>query len=337
MSPKVSVIIPVFNAEEYVGECLDSVISQTIGDIEIIVVNDGSTDNSIQIIREYEKSDYRIVVIDKENEGAGPSRNKGIQVAKGEFLAFLDADDFYPSNNVLEELYNAACSENVKIAGGKRVRLMENGEFKYDPDVISVYGEKISASGKMNYTEFQYDYGYQHYIYDRTMIIDNAITFPDYRRFQDPPFFVKAMIASSSFYFVDSYTYCYRRTFQEKYSEMKWTMPKAIDMIKGMTENLELSRKNSLAKLHYITANRINHEGSYVAIRNFDNKEIDELLYLLIKANQTVDVKWLNQNGYNITDPFVLSVFKYAVDTTNKYEKLRNKKILKPLKRIVRK
>jgi glycosyltransferase involved in cell wall biosynthesis len=91
--PKVSIIIPVYNVEKYLAECLDSAIGQTLRDIEIICVDDGSTDRSPEILDEYAKKDSRIIVIHQQNAGPGPARNVGIDLAKGEYIAFLDSDD----------------------------------------------------------------------------------------------------------------------------------------------------------------------------------------------------------------------------------------------------
>lgn len=95
MFPKISIIIPVYNTEKYLHECLNCVVSQTIKDIEIICIDDGSTDNSYQILQEYAEKDSRFVILQQENKGAGAARNKGIEIAKGEFVAFLDSDDFF--------------------------------------------------------------------------------------------------------------------------------------------------------------------------------------------------------------------------------------------------
>lgn len=92
---KVSVVIPVYNAEEHLRQCLDSVVHQTFTDIEIICVDDGSRDGSLEILREYKESDSRIQVICQENSGAGAARNTGLRQATGEYLAFLDSDDFF--------------------------------------------------------------------------------------------------------------------------------------------------------------------------------------------------------------------------------------------------
>lgn len=92
---KVSVIIPVYNAEQYLAQCLDGVVNQTLGELEIILVNDGSTDGSQRLMRKYQKRDARIQIVDQENQGPAMARNAGLRLAKGEYLAFLDADDFF--------------------------------------------------------------------------------------------------------------------------------------------------------------------------------------------------------------------------------------------------
>lgn len=93
-NPKVSVVVPVYNAEKYIKRCMDSIINQSFNDIEIIAINDGSSDNSLNILREYEKNDKRIKVIDQENLGVSSCRNKGIKVSKGNYLVFIDSDDW---------------------------------------------------------------------------------------------------------------------------------------------------------------------------------------------------------------------------------------------------
>ncbi len=92
---EISVIIPVYNSEKYLRQCLDSIVNQTFKDLEIICVNDGSTDSSLQILQEYASKDDRFVVINQENGGAGKARNTGLQSATGKYLSFLDSDDFF--------------------------------------------------------------------------------------------------------------------------------------------------------------------------------------------------------------------------------------------------
>jgi glycosyltransferase involved in cell wall biosynthesis len=104
--PLISVIIPVYNVEDYLHKCLDSIISQTYENLEIIVVNDGSTDNSAQICEEYAKKDSRIKLLHKENGGLSSARNAGLDIADGEYIGFVDSDDFI-EKNMYERMLNA--------------------------------------------------------------------------------------------------------------------------------------------------------------------------------------------------------------------------------------
>ena len=114
--PKVSVIIPVYNVEKYLRECLDSVVNQTLKDIEIICVNDGSTDNSLKILEEYALQDNRIKIINQENQGAGAARNNGMNSTQGEYLLFLDSDDFFDLR-MFETLYDKMLQTKADIIG----------------------------------------------------------------------------------------------------------------------------------------------------------------------------------------------------------------------------
>ena len=323
--PKISVIIPVYNVEKYLPECLDSVISQTLRDIEIVCINDGSPDNSLAILKDYAAKDSRIVLIDKQNEGVGKARNDGIRAATGEFIAFMDSDDYYPSPDVLEKLYTAAKENDVKVAGGYRVKFGEDGKITEEKYPITDWGLTFTAAGSTAYKDYQFDYGFTLYIFDRKMLIDNGIFFPSYKRFQDPPFFVNAMIAAGSFFYCDFPCYQYRLLPMAS----KYNIKSTLDYLHGLIDNLNVSRQNGLAKLHYLTAQRLNKEGSFMAIQNLFDERRNELLSLFIKATATVDTEWLKAEGYPLPEPFLPEVFEYAVSTAEKYEKIRNNKAVK--------
>lgn len=121
-NPTVSVIIPVYNAQEGIKQCLDSLLNQSFTDFEIILLNDGSTDNSLEVIKKYAADNDFIRVIDKENEGVAKTRNKGIQLANGKYIVFIDNDDFVDSD-YLERFYNEIDQEQLDIVlgGYKRV------------------------------------------------------------------------------------------------------------------------------------------------------------------------------------------------------------------------
>lgn len=111
---KVSVIVPVYNAEKFLDRCLESIINQTYHNLEIIVINDGSSDNSLNICQKYEKNDNRILIIDSVNEGVSAARNKGIKKATGKYLAFVDSDD-YIEKNMIESLVKRQRETNADL------------------------------------------------------------------------------------------------------------------------------------------------------------------------------------------------------------------------------
>lgn len=126
---KISVIIPIYNTEKYLKQCLDSVLNNTMKDIEIICVDDGSTDNSLKVLEEYKNQDKRIKIIKQEkNLGAGNSRNVGLDSATGEFLYFLDSDDFVEIN-IFEKMYNKINQQHSDICLCGRKNYDEKKDF----------------------------------------------------------------------------------------------------------------------------------------------------------------------------------------------------------------
>lgn len=124
---KVSVIIPVYNSEKHLQKCIESLLIQTLNECEFIFINDGSKDNSKEIIEEYKKKDARIQLINQENKGVSAARNAGLQLAKGEFIGFIDADD-YISNDYYKTLVEAATNYNVVIVASN-FSTEKDGEF----------------------------------------------------------------------------------------------------------------------------------------------------------------------------------------------------------------
>ncbi len=148
--PAISVIIPVYNQERYVGKCICSVLGQTFQDFEVIIVNDGSTDKSLEICQRYAKIDSRISIIDKQNEGIALARKDGILKSQGEYLFFIDSDDYLVST-ALETLYLLAKAHSADLVIGNFDRVLDNmGLIKwgYTPFVNS--DRLISGSDVMD-------------------------------------------------------------------------------------------------------------------------------------------------------------------------------------------
>lgn len=139
--PLVSIIVPVYQVKEYVGECVESLLAQTYTNVEILLVDDGSTDGSGELCDEYARSDHRIRVMHQENQGAAGARNKGLDEAKGEYVAFVDSDDRV-SSVYIEELYKLIDKYHADIAACAYVKMKTEtlckGETVNDGSVIEV-------------------------------------------------------------------------------------------------------------------------------------------------------------------------------------------------------
>lgn len=245
---KISIIIPVYNAAAFIGETLESVRKQTLKELEVICVNDGSTDETESIIAAARGKDSRIILLQQRNAGSGAARNHGLRAAKGEYIAFLDGDDWYPEDTTLEKLYDAASKNNVDIAGGSFVRHFSDGRVvKQFDGIYSAY--TFDKNELVRFSDYQFDYGYHRFLYKRAMLEKHQIDFPSYKRFQDPPFFVRAMIAAQTFYSIPDFVYAYRKGHQI----IKWDPVKVEGAILGLTDNLLMSRAEGLMRLHNLT------------------------------------------------------------------------------------
>lgn len=112
-APKVSVIIPAYNVEEYIGQCLESILNQTYKDFEVVIVDDGSNDRTVEIIEQYQNKNSNISLLRQKNSGQSIARNKGLSVAKGEYIVYIDSDDWLASDDALEKLVNAIITSDA--------------------------------------------------------------------------------------------------------------------------------------------------------------------------------------------------------------------------------
>lgn len=159
-----SIIIPIYNKSEYLVECIESVRGQSLKDIEIICVDDGSTDGSAEIVAKFAKQDSRIKLIRQQNLGAGAARNAGIKVAMGEYVVFLDADDYYPSNDTLARIYGAAKANNADICGGSFCEIRGNERITEFDGATS--GNVFKKERWVDFNAYQFDYGFYRFTID---------------------------------------------------------------------------------------------------------------------------------------------------------------------------
>lgn len=185
IAPKVSVIVPVYKTEKYLRRCLDSILCQTLNEIEIIVLNDGSPDGSWEIVKEYAKDDIRIMCLEHKNIGLGMTRNRGIEIASGEYLSFVDSDD-YIEPGMMELMYQKAKEEGLDVVVCQAFINYEDSERIRSrlPDIEPIDLKTIGMKeflGKWFFTN-TYRYCSWDKIYKKSFIIENGICFGDNKK-----------------------------------------------------------------------------------------------------------------------------------------------------------
>lgn len=181
--PEFSIIVPVYNVEQYLRQCVDSIIQQTFTDFEVILVDDGSTDSSGQICDEYERLNSSIRVIHQKNRGPAGARNTGIEASSGKWILFFDSDDWI-EHDTLEVLYSNICKSNLDLycwnmkKSDKDRNTIEEVVFYIENDVISFKNEKEKFDYFFN-TLMQYKCGWEIYqrAFRRSIIVDNGLKF----------------------------------------------------------------------------------------------------------------------------------------------------------------
>ena len=208
MNPKISIIMPVYNAEKYLSEMIDSIINQTFTDFELIAINDGSTDRSLSILHDYSKRDSRIIVIDKPNTGVSDTRNIGLSNAQGEYVCFVDADDVL-SDDYLSVLYGVAIKNDADMVSCCYITFRGNCEF-YDTNNTNIAIRVRTSDELLKYGILTTSCTK---IIKRSRLIENKITFPDNLGFGEDLFFSwKTLIVCESIWIIDKKLYGYRMT-----------------------------------------------------------------------------------------------------------------------------
>ncbi len=245
----VSIIVPVYNVELYLDQCLRSVVDQTLRNVEIILVNDGSTDNSEEICLRYAQEDDRVILINQKNAGLAAARQAGLNVAKGEYVGFVDSDDWLELT-MYEELYNNATTHDADIVFCNVYRNENKKEQIYFPPgyydregMEKTIFPKLLAAFDEDKNECSIRWCNWLRIYRRRLIEDHGISFdPRFRRCQDLPFTFECTIHAQSYYYLgDRYLYHNRMNFEslsKGYTKNMW------DLLKPLVAHLQAVVKN---------------------------------------------------------------------------------------------
>lgn len=242
MQPKVSIIVPVYCVEKYLHACVDSLLAQTLEDIEIILVDDGSPDQSGKIAEDYAKKDSRIKVIHQSNAGLGPARNTGMEAATGEYIGFVDSDDWVKPD-MFEKLYQAAAQNDADIVVGGYQEVKDGAAVK--EFVHPLAGTVLNhREGILRIRKNLYAYGIENKtreafpvtacasVYRREMIQSSGLRFQNILS-EDRIFNLDAYREAQKMVFLDSVDYCYRKDGQvsitQSFSER--TVQKYTDLL----------------------------------------------------------------------------------------------------------
>lgn len=259
---KVSIIVPVYNVEKYLQSCMDSLVNQTLEDIEIICVNDGSTDNSLEILESYAKKDSRIKVFTIENSGNSIARNYGIKIAKGKYVGFVDSDD-YINETMFEKLYNS-CEQNDLDLAICKISLFDDktGEVNnnlsyYNLSIFKGFDKEVfSADDTTSFTCNIVVNAYNK-LYRRSLLEDNSIEFPPHLIFEDEVFFIKTYLHAKRISVVNEFLYYYRLnregsiTYLEKENDY-------VDMVYIYQKEREIFKEvNKYSEYKILLANRM--------------------------------------------------------------------------------
>ncbi len=213
IQPKVSVILPVYNVGKYLRQSLDSLINQTLKEIEIICVNDGSIDDSYEILEEYKEKDNRIKVIHKENKGTGAARNDGLRLATGECIGFVDPDDWVKPN-MFERLYNLIKEKNLDIAmcmpDGYDEKNAVNAPFPYfvDANFENIIDDRIFNWRDLS--PFSYPMCVWNKLYTKELFDKYNIEFAEGLDFEDHKVIFGTLLTAEKIFFIREKLYVYR-------------------------------------------------------------------------------------------------------------------------------
>lgn len=319
---KVSVIIATYNTARYIGECLESIVSQTLQQIEVIIIDDGSTDNTQEILKKYVDLYSNVYVYYQENMGAGLARNKGIEMAKGEYIVFMDPDDKYPVNNCLEIMYHTINENDVVICGGNIIG-NDNG------NITKVYSAGDGTERKIKNSiirseDYFYLYGHTRYMFQSEFVKKSKIKFAPYKRFEDQVLTIDAIGKEGKFYELDYPVYEYRINYKsDQYDKSIY-----LDMFKGFRDTLRLICSYGM-KLMY-EKNCQNYINDYM-------QQICQYLYCDKSFSQVIEEinDIMMMSGWScksdlITEDRVLQYIQNCQKMKNKFEGIckENKKII---------
>jgi len=263
--PKVSIIVPVYGVEQYIDKCLKSLVNQTLKDIEMVIVNDGTKDNCQEIIDRYAKDDKRIKAVIKENGGQASARNMGIKLAKGDYLGFVDSDDWVEAD-MFEKLYNKAIEDDSDIVVCSAY--MVTNDIKEKIEAINDDAGDTHKNYILTLT------APWNKLFKRELWIGNNIEFPEGIIYEDYAIIPTFVSHAKNISFVNDYLYNYLVRENSTMTQSKFN-PKLRNILTASDLLFEKMDNNYFNEFEYLFFINIIREG-YFRLR--DIKDSDELI-----------------------------------------------------------
>lgn len=350
---KISVIIPVYNVEKYLKECLESVVNQTLNDIEIICIDDGSTDSSPSILKEYQNNDERFIIINQENSGPGAARNRGIKEAKGKYTYFLDSDD-YLELDALEKLYDVGEKTDVDFIIFKLRRFFdETKEYLTSPyyDMANIEDEfknKVITYQDIKKHIYTMVVSTPAKLYRTDLIRD--IKFPENILFEDNVFFIESTLKSDKLFILDEYLYNRRirdnsitTSDESDYKDTITISNLMVQITKDLGKYEEMKEYIYPRKIGNtnLIINQINNpemkEEFFKEVKEDFKKHLDEYEsddFFVNKLNDKTRHIFYSGINCKTSEEFILSIKLFDAEHKIKKLKKKNKKLKKENKRI---
>lgn len=326
---KVSVIIPVYNAEKYLNQCISSIANQTMQDIEILAINDGSTDNSLNLLDQLsEKYKGRLKVFTKENGGAGSARNIGIENANGEFIKFVDADD-YLRVDILEKMYSIAKEHGVSLVRGNYQTILGPIKMEDKCSWSDIKGSQIVDLSKNKDYIVTETPGIGNKLISRDLIGD--LRFPEKTKWEDLAIMPVVIASSEKLFHIDEPVYNYRVNMNTTIKDFINKIPNILDVIKCV-ENIEtemqkrglLEEYKSQIESLYILHTLFRVENAMLWV-NFSHKKKEIVVSSLLGI---LDARYPNWQENRIVELYKSknALFNFDINRLSKYtnEEYRN-------------
>ena len=294
---KLSVIMPVYNSSEYLARSLNSIINQTIDDVEVICIDDGSTDNSPLILEQYRKEYDFIKSIRQENSGPSIARNNGIKEATGEYIAFLDSDDIYLDNTALEKMYELAKIHDANMVAANLRQIKTDGTLEEEYDFNKIFFTYFTQERVIAPTEYGIPWAFYKNIYKTSFLNDNNITFPDLTAGEDPLFLVNVLTKIDEIPVLNLDLYGYNHSASGGVNIKVNTYLKKNDYITHFLEVFKILDKND-----FRTA-LSSYKTEFINYLNFRQNIYDEDIQKILKNMPDLDEYFKEDDyGYLIID-----------------------------------